>query len=172
MDPSAKSFFQKCVHSYPKAKCHTCKYRANRAMLVSFRFFRRNGTPSYDIWFTELESTPPKDRFSIQDGHLVCQRCCGFKQRATEKMEGHLYTWFDGTMSYCPEGQFSNKVKTLCESVLEGEFTRETLQRVMKYQHDSWEHPLNQFIRKHAADWEKVKEFAKKLQHTHNERKI
>ena len=163
MDASAKLFFRKSITSYPSAHCHLCGYKTNHAMLVSFRFFRRDGAPSYDIWFTEQESAPPKDKFTIQDGHLVCQGCCGFKERATESMEGHLYTWFDGSMSYCPEGQFSTKVKTLCESVLEGDFSRETLERVMKYQHDSWEYPLNQYIRKHAKDWNKVQEFALQL---------
>ena len=51
-------------------------------------------------------------------------------------------------------------VKTLCQCVLEGHFTRETLSKVMKYEHDSWESELNQFIRRNAIDWDKVTELA------------
>ena len=51
-------------------------------------------------------------------------------------------------------------VKTLCQCVLEGHFTRETLRKVMKYEHDPWEHELNQFIRKNALHWDKVQEHA------------
>ena len=47
--------------------------------------------------------------------------------------------------------------------MLEGHFTRETLEKVMKYDHESWESGLNQYIRKHPAEWDKVSLFAKKL---------
>jgi len=111
MDPSAKRFFLSSVKSYPCAKCTLCKRRTNHAMLVSFRFFKRNGTPTYEFWYTRHNSPAPKDKFTIQDGRLVCQRCCGFKKRATAEMEGHTYTWIDGTSTHCPRGQFSKKYK-------------------------------------------------------------
>lgn len=53
--------------------------------------------------------------------------------------------------------------KTLTECVFDGHFTRETLAKVMTYDHPMWEQPLNEYIRKHAAEWDKVKEFAKQL---------
>ena len=56
-----------------------------------------------------------------------------------------------------------SSAKTLCQSVLEGHFTRETLEKVMKYDHESWESGLNQYIREHAIEWDKVSLFAKKL---------
>lgn len=105
MDPSAKRFFLNSVKSYPCAKCYLCKHRTNRAMLVSFRF--KNGR--YEFWKTRHNSPAPKEKFTIQDGHLVCQTCCGFQKRATANMEGHTYTWFDGTTTYCPIGQFTKK---------------------------------------------------------------
>ncbi len=169
MDSSATTFFKKSCKGYAKAKCSKCKYRTNKAMLVSFRFFKRNGTRTYEFWNTRHKALV-KDRFTIQDGHLVCQKCCGYNKRATASMEGHAYTWIDGSMSYCPKGQFTiNKpaecqMKTLTQCVFEGNFTRETLRKVMTYDHESWEMPLNQYIRKHAADWDKVKKFATLLQ--------
>ena len=33
----------------------------------------------------------------------------------------------------------------------------------MTYDHATWEHPLNQYIRQHATEWDKVKVFAKLL---------
>ena len=78
-------------------------------MLVSFRFFQKNGTPTYEFWYTRHNAPAPKDKFAIQDGHLVCQKCCGFKKRATAKMEGHTYTWVNGKQTYCPPGQFKDK---------------------------------------------------------------
>lgn len=51
-------------------------------------------------------------------------------------------------------------VKTLCQCVLEGHFTRETLSKVMKYEHDSWESELNQFIRRNPTEWDKVQGLA------------
>ena len=154
MDPSATTFFRK--KGYTSAKCSKCKYRTNRAMLVSFRFFKRKGTRSYEVWNTRL-GPPLKDKFTIRDGHLVCKRCWGTKA----SMEGHLYTWIDGSMSYCPKGQFK-KTNTLKQCVLEG-FTRETLRKVMTYDHEPREMPLNHYIRKHAAEWDKVKKFALQL---------
>lgn len=53
--------------------------------------------------------------------------------------------------------------KTLTQCVFDGHFTRETLTKVMTYDHPSWEHPLNQYIRQHATEWDKVKMFAKLL---------
>ena len=53
--------------------------------------------------------------------------------------------------------------KSLTQCVFDGHFTRETLAKVMTYDHESWEHPLNQYIRQHATEWEKVKHFAKLL---------
>jgi len=50
-------------------------------------------------------------------------------------------------------------VKTLCECVLEG-FTRETLSRVVKYDHAPWENKLNTCVRRNPTDWDKVQEFA------------
>ena len=113
MDPSARSFFQKSCKTYPCAKCSLCKYRTNHAMLVSFRFFRKNGTPTYEFWYTRHNKPAPKDRFTIQDGQLVCQKCCGFKKRATASMEGHSYTWIDGRVTQCPKGQFSKASKKM-----------------------------------------------------------
>lgn len=111
MDHSAKSFFLKSVKGYPCAKCHTCKYRTNHAMLVSFRFFKKNGTPTYEFWYTRHNTPAPKAKFTIQDGHLVCQKCCGFKKRATAKMEGHTYTWVDRSVTRCPPGSLGSKKK-------------------------------------------------------------
>ena len=51
-------------------------------------------------------------------------------------------------------------VKTLCQSAMEGHFTRETLQKVVNYEHAAWEQPLNQYIRKNAVQWDKVQELA------------
>ena len=56
-----------------------------------------------------------------------------------------------------------SSVKSLTECVFDGFFTRETLAKVMNYDHAMWEQPLNQYIRKHAADWDKVQQFAKLL---------
>lgn len=56
-----------------------------------------------------------------------------------------------------------SSAKTLCQAVLEGHFTRETLEKVIKYDHDSWEQVLNQYIRQHLTEWDLVTEFAKKL---------
>ncbi len=56
-----------------------------------------------------------------------------------------------------------SSAKTLCQSVLEGHFTRETLEKVIKYDHDSWEQVLNQYIRQHLTEWDLVTEFAKNL---------
>ena len=53
--------------------------------------------------------------------------------------------------------------KSLTQCVFDGHFTRETLTKVMTYDHHFWERPLNQYIRKHAKEWEKVKLFAKVL---------
>jgi hypothetical protein len=61
----------------------------------------------------------------------------------------------------------SSSAKTLCQCVLEGHFTRETLARVMKYQHDSWEMPLNQVVRKHPHEWDKVQHYARHLASQH-----
>ena len=30
----------------------------------------------------------------------------------------------------------------------------------MKYQHEAWEHTLNQYIRKNAREWDKVRQVA------------
>ena len=51
-------------------------------------------------------------------------------------------------------------VKTLCQCAMEGHFTRETLQKVVNYQHETWEQPLNKYIRKNAIHWDKVQELA------------
>ena len=56
---------------------------------------------------------------------------------------------------------FSGKSLTQC--VFDGHFTRETLTKVMTYDHNFWERPLNQYIRKHATEWDKVQEFARVL---------
>ena len=53
--------------------------------------------------------------------------------------------------------------KSLTQCVFDGHFTRETLTKVMKYDHAMWEQPLNEYIRKHAAEWDKVQDFAKVL---------
>ena len=37
----------------------------------------------------------------------------------------------------------------------------------MKYDHAMWEQPLNEYIRKHAAEWDKVQEIAKVLAKKH-----
>ena len=50
--------------------------------------------------------------------------------------------------------------KTLCQCALEGHFTRETLHKVVKYDHAEWEQLLNNYIRKHAIHWDKVQELA------------
>ena len=57
--------------------------------------------------------------------------------------------------------------KSLTQCVFDGHFTRETLTKVMKYDHAMWEQPLNEYIRKHAAEWDKVQEFAKVLAKKH-----
>ena len=44
--------------------------------------------------------------------------------------------------------------------MLEGHFTRETLSKVMKYEHDSWEQDLNLYIRRNPTEWDKVQKLA------------
>lgn len=107
MDPSARSFFLKSVKTYPCAKCHICKHMTNRAMLVSFRF--RRGT--HEFWNTRHDAQPPKERFTIRDGHLVCQKC--YKA----DMEGHTYTWVDGSVTYCPIRKTKKYDKWIFDSI-------------------------------------------------------
>ena len=110
MDPSAKSFFLKSCKTYPHAKCHLCKHKTNRAMLVSFRFKR--GT--HEFWNTRHDTKPPREKFTIRDWHLVCQTC-GFKNKAS--MEGHTYTWIDGSVTYCPLKQSKKYKKWIFDSI-------------------------------------------------------
>jgi len=51
-------------------------------------------------------------------------------------------------------------VKTLCQCVLEGDFTRETLSKVISFKHEKWEHRLNCFVRRNPTKWDKVQELA------------
>ena len=102
MNDSARSFFNNSKRGYSKVTCHKCKYTTT-AMLISFRFLQGG---KYEFWNTTHNGPQPRHKFTIQDGKPICNKCCGFsldRPRPQIKMEGHDYTWFDGTATHCPK---------------------------------------------------------------------
>ena len=51
-------------------------------------------------------------------------------------------------------------MKTLCQCVLEGHFTRETLSKVLSWNHETWESQLNHIVRKNPTKWDVVQRCA------------
>ena len=93
-------------------KCSKCQCETE-SLLVSFKFFPNR----YDYVLADYYGPMPCGRHTIQNDKIVCNRCCGFsldKPRPQYKMQGHYYTWTDGTKTF-----FAQETKTLCESVLE-----------------------------------------------------
>lgn len=95
---SAERFLKNSKKGYSTATCYKCNHTA-KGLLVCFRF-----TPKFNFWYMSHNLPPPEERFTIQDGHVVCRECCGFghgRPIPTFKMEGHDYTWYDGTVTRC-----------------------------------------------------------------------
>ena len=94
----------------PSVKCIKCNNESSSSLLVCFRFYHRHDKPTYDFIYADFDGPMPKDSHTVQDDKIVCNKCCGFgtdKPRPQAKMEGHQYTWIDGTESYCAEGHLS-----------------------------------------------------------------
>lgn len=92
--------------------CIKCNYESNNSLLVYFKFNTRKDKPVYDYMYDSHTGPMPKDRHTIQDDTIVCNKCCGFsvdKPRPRDQMEMHWYTWHDGTESYCSHGHFVSR---------------------------------------------------------------
>lgn len=90
--------------------CFHCNYTSSNSLLVSFKFSHKHGV--YDFMYADYDGPMPNDRHTIQDDKIVCNKCCGFsidKPRPQPKMEGHNYTWVDGTKTYCARGHLNRQ---------------------------------------------------------------
>ena len=103
---SAERFLNNSKKKYSTATCYKCNHTA-KGLLVCFKF-----SDNYSFWYMSHNLPPPEERFTIQDGHVICSKCCGFghgRPIPTFRMEGHKYTWIDGTESECPNGYLPRK---------------------------------------------------------------
>lgn len=100
METSASTFLEESKHKYASGQCSSCGYKSEHALLILFRF----DVKPYDYIRFKHSSLVPADTFTIQDGRLVCFRCCGFslgKPTLYKRMQNHHYTWIDKSTSYC-----------------------------------------------------------------------